>query len=457
MALLFYCNYEDLQHELSTTYRLINEQDTAHRMIKRHQQYINWAMLISDTLSRFGSFMTNSEELYRGISGNIIVPKATATFFAPTSTSRNVLVAQNFAGHEGIVLYLSKAAPEKATGNVTTARYFDCSWLSDFHYEAENLFAGIKGNLLSITSIVDCKTGGIIHIDQQIVADYKDLNLKRLKEIFYDSISEHYQNKQDLLQTEKVDKDSYIKAVQDMMNETASEMSEASLEAFSFQTMCRSLQKVIFSAAMIWYYPSSLFNHSSNSRSINFLSIFKTFSNALKMYFYDFDMEIQQFGQLSNALILFDSLDFKLKEIHINDAYCSIFPAANWILLTNHGRALYNHRLNCGVIIRKYEKISIDVQQIPQRYMENTTQFYRIILKVDDIEIECERRYSQFSKFRDGLRDAKLIDKNQKFPRKGLVMDIGDRAKGLDQFIKNILNICIAQKRLYRLCSFLAS
>eukprot|EP01084_Bolivina_argentea_P232654 392089_1 len=85
LSILLYCNFNDLQHHLSQSYRLMDQNDTLHQMMKRHEQYTNWAVLIYQTVSLFGCLMTNSQEFYRGISGKTVISNTRPCLYSPTS------------------------------------------------------------------------------------------------------------------------------------------------------------------------------------------------------------------------------------------------------------------------------------------------------------------------------------------------------------------------------------
>eukprot|EP01084_Bolivina_argentea_P272926 464810_1 len=159
LALMIYCNYNDLQNIFSKTY-YINE------YIQKHNEFYHLGKYISVAVNTFGSSMSNGNvnwvrngpsRLYHGTGETLLFERLYGltsdgiSIYAPLSTSSSIEVAMNFTNHNnGMMIEFGP------TGN--NSKYFKLAWLSDFPNEKEHLFIQNQGTL-SIANITDARTG----------------------------------------------------------------------------------------------------------------------------------------------------------------------------------------------------------------------------------------------------------------------------------------------------------
>eukprot|EP01084_Bolivina_argentea_P074883 135820_1 len=69
----------------------------------------------------------------------MVIPEFNIRLCSPTSTSKQIEVATRFGGEKGIVIQLNNNGDEYSSNNL---RLFNCSWISSFKEEDEQLFIG---------------------------------------------------------------------------------------------------------------------------------------------------------------------------------------------------------------------------------------------------------------------------------------------------------------------------
>eukprot|EP01084_Bolivina_argentea_P253001 424867_1 len=151
LALMVYCNCDQLQCELTKTYRLDEG--------KQHNEFFWFGKYLKISVHKFGTqIMDGSSDIkfYHGIGEQLLFPKYIngAVLIqpqCPLSTSASLEVAINFTNHnQGILVQF----------NGRTSSYFSVSWLSNYANEQEYLFiqnAEFSG--LNIENITDVNTG----------------------------------------------------------------------------------------------------------------------------------------------------------------------------------------------------------------------------------------------------------------------------------------------------------
>eukprot|EP01084_Bolivina_argentea_P224276 379296_1 len=139
IVLILYCNFDNLSHQFSTTFRKVKSDETVHELIKRNQEYHHFSKILCNTVMAFGTTLIKSKvkKFYHGCS-KLIFTKFCAEFYGPISTSTHIEVATLFARNNGIILELTKNNGLRCGG----LTYFDCSWISKFGGENERLFIG---------------------------------------------------------------------------------------------------------------------------------------------------------------------------------------------------------------------------------------------------------------------------------------------------------------------------
>ena len=100
LPLLFYCNTDELQRVFSSTYRRNgNESDDIFR--HRHRNFYHFGRLLRETVECYGDVLVDDGlVLYHGIDHPLYFEKMIAKFYSPTSTTKDMAIAAQFAGKE---------------------------------------------------------------------------------------------------------------------------------------------------------------------------------------------------------------------------------------------------------------------------------------------------------------------------------------------------------------------
>eukprot|EP01084_Bolivina_argentea_P038902 71914_1 len=147
MVMMMYCNFTNLQFEISKTYRRIPNDEPIAKMKQRHSVFGNFGkwlkkILLFSTVTHNKATINN---FYHGINVRMVFSKTTAAFKSPTSTSDKIEVCMAFAANDGMIINLRSGSYLHAQVNKFSIeqfepRYFDCCWLSDFGNESEKFF-----------------------------------------------------------------------------------------------------------------------------------------------------------------------------------------------------------------------------------------------------------------------------------------------------------------------------
>ena len=73
-----------------------------------------------------------------GINRLVVIPEFNIRLNSPTSTTKQIEVANRFGGDEGVVIQLNNNGYQQSHG----LRSFNCSWLSDYSGEDERIWIG---------------------------------------------------------------------------------------------------------------------------------------------------------------------------------------------------------------------------------------------------------------------------------------------------------------------------
>eukprot|EP01084_Bolivina_argentea_P097510 175301_1 len=157
-ATMFYCNYDELQRQLTCTFRKLSQPETIENVIKRHSNYYWFAVLLKKSINEYGGYITDSSVkcFYHGISEQLLFSSTRCIqLFSPTSTTSSFEVAVNFTNHnQGIIVSFSDY------GGLGSAKFSSVSWLSDYANEAEYIFIKVpSGGYLTIVNITDAQSG----------------------------------------------------------------------------------------------------------------------------------------------------------------------------------------------------------------------------------------------------------------------------------------------------------
>eukprot|EP01084_Bolivina_argentea_P291256 500554_1 len=172
LAVLMYCNYDDLQREFSKTYRKTQSDQTKYDVIKKHSNFYWLGKYLKEAVCVYGSEISNETCFYHGINKKMLFPAVFEYVInCPVSTSKSFPVAVNFATPNGIVVEFSNQNrwPKDArhvgggyyrgTGDGGSGNfYFSCEWLSDYAAERECLFIQDSAELC-IENVIELSTG----------------------------------------------------------------------------------------------------------------------------------------------------------------------------------------------------------------------------------------------------------------------------------------------------------
>eukprot|EP01084_Bolivina_argentea_P142701 250668_1 len=125
LCMMIYCNYTDLQHLFSKTYRI---------NVDLHNNYYHLGKFLKDGVHKFGSSIKKAKgkKFYHGIGKSMTFPSyiANICICCPLSTSASFSVATNFTNaNNGMVI-------EFASTKQNT-KYISLAWVSDYPSENE--------------------------------------------------------------------------------------------------------------------------------------------------------------------------------------------------------------------------------------------------------------------------------------------------------------------------------
>eukprot|EP01084_Bolivina_argentea_P000569 1067_1 len=136
LSMMTYCNFDDIQNEFSKTYRKLNRNDKDIDVINRHKQFGNLGKYMFEAVNVFGDYPNSNDIFYHGVSQCLLFTSLHAQINGPLSTSSSIVVAMNFATNDGLIISL------KDSGLMSSLKYFNCEWISDFGNEKERFFIG---------------------------------------------------------------------------------------------------------------------------------------------------------------------------------------------------------------------------------------------------------------------------------------------------------------------------
>ena len=157
LCIVLYCDTNEFQSNFSSTFRKKYQFESIEELKKRHQKYFHFAKGITQVVHLYGvdgdegmSFDKKKDEEYEkgsfycGLNCELNIGEFAIYLKSPTSTSKNIEVAINFA---------TKTGNDTAAGKYQ--KMFDCSWISRFSEENERLWIGYNGmRRLRIESII---------------------------------------------------------------------------------------------------------------------------------------------------------------------------------------------------------------------------------------------------------------------------------------------------------------
>eukprot|EP01084_Bolivina_argentea_P105623 189158_1 len=154
LSIMIYCNYDQLQYHFSKTYR------TDHG--NQHQNFYHIGKNLKLCVQKFGQRVRDGDvnSFYHGVSTPLLFNQYIGarnqgiSIYCPLSTSSSFEVAINFTN-------FNKGLLAQFGGELSSAKYFSASWLSDYGNEFEYLFIQNDGmyQQLQIQNIVDAEFG----------------------------------------------------------------------------------------------------------------------------------------------------------------------------------------------------------------------------------------------------------------------------------------------------------
>eukprot|EP01084_Bolivina_argentea_P251926 422722_1 len=164
IALMIYCNYDELQFKFTQTYRKLDKHETLKAMKQRHAYYYFLGKLLRECVECFGLKRPSTEwrvdnpskpqiiqhyfyddwmEVYHGLNESFEFSSVFGHIKHPFSTTTDYCVAVNFCRQKGMILSLNMSQQEwtfsvqDGIEASSTMSCFDCSWISDFTNEQE--------------------------------------------------------------------------------------------------------------------------------------------------------------------------------------------------------------------------------------------------------------------------------------------------------------------------------
>eukprot|EP01083_Nonionella_stella_P056511 148770_1 len=187
IAIMLHSNFDSVQREFTETfYRLEDESDEALKC--RHSNFFHFGRLLRELIECFGKKKYNKNIVfYHGITDDLMFIESTKYFYAPLSVTTSIEVAIAYSNNNGKDYLLELVDDDSVLG---MARYFDCSWLSDFGNECEKYFVG-GYKPLKIHTVLDAVLGrnyinylkALYMIDRMMAGYYFDNESEEIKQI----------------------------------------------------------------------------------------------------------------------------------------------------------------------------------------------------------------------------------------------------------------------------------
>eukprot|EP01084_Bolivina_argentea_P146007 255781_1 len=156
LAVMIYCNYDELQSKFSVTYRKTSPTETDESVLQRHSNFYWLGMYLRETCLQCGITIADghTKKFYHGINEEMVFPEILTAngvnIFCPLSTSSSYATAAQFAKNKGLII---EFADGNSMSKEYSAKYFDCAFISDFPNERECLFIQLKYGGLRFNNI----------------------------------------------------------------------------------------------------------------------------------------------------------------------------------------------------------------------------------------------------------------------------------------------------------------
>eukprot|EP01084_Bolivina_argentea_P313345 542625_1 len=168
IAMMVYCNYDELQKNFSETFRKVTKNETDKSLKERHSKYYFMARLLRECAECFGmkyhGTIGENITLFHGVNNQFSFLSMNANIKGPFSTSTDYMVAVNFCNNQGMILEMSIPVQWwfisglESTNRMGRLQCMDMQWISDFINEQEIFCIGGLRRL-QYETIIDCRTG----------------------------------------------------------------------------------------------------------------------------------------------------------------------------------------------------------------------------------------------------------------------------------------------------------
>ena len=154
LVICIYCCCTELSTAFSTTFRKSPWNESLVSLRSRNSEFGHMRNCLFQTVKQFGQNYLDDDNkgpFFCGMSSNMVLNQFRIKLFQPTSTSKEINVAQRFGTKNGIVIQLNNTGYRSRH-----CKSFDASWLSDYPTENEYLFCGLSiyGNILEVEAVI---------------------------------------------------------------------------------------------------------------------------------------------------------------------------------------------------------------------------------------------------------------------------------------------------------------
>eukprot|EP01084_Bolivina_argentea_P318559 552471_1 len=175
ISVIMYCDVSKYCTKFSSTFRKLDSFENITSIKARNAEFYFQSKYFRELVECFGSYGYDDRDGFRdnesgpfftGIDCILIIPQFRIRLYGPTSTSKQIQVATNFAKRGGMIVTLNNDQHIQAYW----LPFFNCNWLSGFCDEDERIFCG---GFMSIR----IKTVRIIETRQNFKKPFKVLGL----------------------------------------------------------------------------------------------------------------------------------------------------------------------------------------------------------------------------------------------------------------------------------------
>eukprot|EP01084_Bolivina_argentea_P017237 32200_1 len=151
ITIVTYCDFSKFCSKFSSTFRNITTNESLESIKKRNREFWWFSKTLREAVQFYGGsagdgYWEGDEWIDKGIKGpfycgmNVVlnIPEFSIRLSAPTSTSKQIQVAINFAKRNGMTIQVNN----NGASGMEHLRLFDCSWISRYSEEDERLFMG---------------------------------------------------------------------------------------------------------------------------------------------------------------------------------------------------------------------------------------------------------------------------------------------------------------------------